>query len=176
MTMLPMVETTSSFGAKNFLVLTAAPASAAAATLAEATAGKEITCHLYATSVLFQATQSSFTPERHECQTVVEERLGSSTVPLQQVAYSWNFQTAGTPGADGNEAYEALPEGTERWILARYGIANGAARAVGQRYKLYRIKCGKQVEAEAGSDQGAELAINQMWELLDTPTTGAFAA
>lgn len=179
MTVLPMVETTSSYGTKNFVVLTTEPTSLTAITLAEANAGDEITCHLLPAGVLFPATQGTVTPTRHECQTVVADRLGLANYGVQEVAYSVNPQTLGTPGSAGNEAYEALPKDAERWIIARYGVANGVAKAAGQAYTVYHIKTGEQRLSESDTGEAGEYVVNQAWELIGASagkTDGVFAA
>lgn len=178
MTIMETVETTPSFGTKKFYVHETEPTTLTAVTTAELAAAEVITCHLYETGVMFQATQSTGAPPRKECQIAVPEEFGQVQYPVQQVQYSRNPQTEQTPGSPGNEAQQLLTAGTEVWVQAFYGLPNDEAPSVGDAYTIYHIICGAQIEAETGSGEYDKYSTNQAWKLANgaLPVKGVMAA
>lgn len=174
-----MPETTKTYGAQGLLSLTAEPAAPAAMTSAEATAGVNITCHVLG-SWWPTATTEKVARQRKMCQTKVTQSLGSTTWDAPALQYTYNPQTVGTPGSDGNEAYEELPEDAIRYLALRIGISGRDAFGATDAYRLVGVRLGPQVPTQSADDAGGEATITQELEFLeeyaDGPIDGVIAA
>ena len=174
-----MPETTKTYGAQALLSLATEPADTAAMTTTEATAGKNLSCHVLG-SWWPTATTEKVSRQRKMCQTKVTQSLGSTTWDAPALQYTYNPQTVGTPGSDGNEAYEALPEGAIRYLAMRIGISGRTAFGVGHAYRLVGVRLGPQVPSQSADDAGGEATITQEIEFLeeysDGPVDGVIVA
>lgn len=169
-----MPETTKSFGALSLAVLTSEPADLDEVTPTEANAGENITCHVvgdwWAT-----ATTDKVTRQRKMCQVKVTSALGVTTWETPTLTYTVNPQTIDTPGAAGNEAYEALPEGGEVYLLQRIGVSGTTTFTAGDAYRLFPVELGPQVFGASADDAGGEVVVNQEIAFLggyDGPVDG----
>lgn len=171
-------NTTKSLGAQSLIVLTSAPADLDAATAAEVLAGENITCHMVGDWWPTAATEKT-ARQRKMCQTKTATTLGVTTWETPTLRYTYNPQTIETPGASGNEAYEALPEGATVYLVQRLGLPGNSAAAATNNYRLFPVELGPQVPGTSADDAGGEFIINQEVSLLegyDEPIDGVIAA
>lgn len=171
-------DTTKSFGAQSLVVLTTEPATPAAATTTEITAGENITCHMVGDWWPTAAT-SKVAKQRKMCQTKTSTTLGETTWDTPRLMYTYNPQELDSAGAEGNEAYEALPEGTTVYLVQRLGVSGTSDFAVGDNYRLIPVDLGPQVPATSADDAGGEFVIVQevsFAEGYDSPVDGVVAA
>ena len=168
---LTMPETEKTFGRQSFLVLTAEPADTAEMTTTEATAGKNVTCHLIG-SWFPTATTEKVAAQRKMCQTKTQQRLGSTTWDAPALQYTYLPQLVGTPSSPGNEAFEALPEGAIRYIALFTGVPGDTAPVATDAYQLLGVRLGPQVRGQSADDAGAEASITQELEILSEYTDG----
>lgn len=171
-------ETTDSYGAMSLVALTSAPADLEAVTLAEITAGENISAHMIG-DWWPTAAQNKVTRQRKMFQTRTNQKLGTVTWDTPRLRYTYNPQTIDTPGSAGNEAYEALPEGAEVYLLQRLGKAGDAAFAASDTYRAFPVDLGVQVPGVSAEDEGGESIIDQEVALQDTydaPVDGVVAA
>lgn len=173
-----MPETTSSFGNMSLVVLTSRPAVLSAITTAELAAGENISCHGVG-DWWPTASTNKVSRQRKMCQTKVSQALGTTTHEAPALTYTYNPQTAGTAGSPGNEAYEALPEGAERYIVQRLGKKGNTDFGAGDAYRLIAVETGPQVPGTSAEDEGGEFVITQevgFLEGFDSPIDGVIAA
>lgn len=176
-----MPETTDSYGNLSLTVITAKPTDLAAITKTTdlATANAEnVTCHAVG-DWLPTASTDKVARQRKMCQTKTTNALGTSTWDTPTLMYTYNPQAVGTVGADGNEAYEALPEGAERYLVLRLGGTGTDPLDTGDEYYIYPVKLGPQVPATSSEDAGGEFVINQDMAFIsgyDGPVQGAVVA
>lgn len=140
MTLLPMPPAEKAFGNVLYKILTAAPAAASGIpTLVEANAGLSAGLYMYGDPSLRPNQNTGEGPRRVATKTVPTE-FGTLTYPPVDVQISFKPQDLGTPGADGNEAYEALEIGSEVTVVAFYGIdgrtATVPANSVGDVFQM----------------------------------------
>lgn len=161
MTVVQMPNTVKSDGNKILIVLTTPPAAPAAPTLAELNAGLFVQCHLYGN---FSGTPSQNTGEapKKMCTRVVPQQLGNVTYQIADVQYSYDPQAMATPGADGNEAIEALTPGTDVYVYEGPGIdgKTGAVTA-GDVLNAYHLDCGVQRRGQTGDGEFDEFSVTQ---------------
>lgn len=173
-----MPETTKSFGAQSLVVLTSKPTDLEEVTTTQATAGENITCHMVG-DWWPSASTDKVARSRKMCQTKTTQALGVTTWETPTLQYTANPQTIATPGAAGNEAYEALPEGGVRYLLQRLGVSGTTALAEDDAYRLIPVELGPQVWGASTDDAGGEVVINQEVALLagyDGPIDGVIVA
>lgn len=171
-------ETTDSYGAMSLVVLTSAPADLDSATAANITAGENISCHMIG-DWWPTAAQAKVTRQRKMCQTRETQALGRVTWETPRLRYTYNPQTIDTPGSAGNEAYEALAEGAEVYLVQRLGKAGNSAVVATDTYRLFPVELGAQVPGVSSDDEGGEFIIDQEVSLLDgydEPIDGVVAA
>lgn len=172
-------ETTKTFGQQSAVVLSTAPASPAAVTTAELTAGKNITMHLLGQWFPTAATDK-VTRQRKMGQTKTTPSLGTTTWDAPALQYTMNPQTVGTPGSAGNEAYEALPEDAVRYLVLFTGVPGDTAPAATDAYQIIGFETGPQVRGQSADDAGAEAIVTQeiafLEEYSDGPVDGVVAA
>ncbi|MFE6645660.1 hypothetical protein ACFVJS_03795 [Nocardioides sp. NPDC057772] len=135
MTLLPMPPAEKAYGNVLYKILTAAPAAASGIpTLVEVNAGLSAGLYMYGDPSLRPNQNTGEGPRRVAAKAVPTE-FGTVTYPPVDVQISFKPQELGTPGADGNEAYEALEIGSEVTVVVFYGIdgrtATVPANAVG---------------------------------------------
>ena len=166
MTML-MPETVQSQGNKILIVLNTPPAVPAQPTLAELNAGLFVQCHLYGD---FSGTpsQSTGTAPRKMCSRVEPQKLGNVTYQIADVQYSYVPQAMGTPGADGNEAIEALTPDTDVHVYEGPGIDGKTAAVVAADVvNYYHLDCGAQRRGQTGTGEFDEFSVTQSFVLAD---------
>lgn len=155
-----MPETTDTFGNLSLVVLSSAPADLEAATVANLTAGENITCHAVG-DWWPTATTNKVSRQRKMCQTSVTQALGTTTHDTPALQYTYMPQEVGTPGASGNEAYEALPAGATVYLVQRIGKDGKSAFVAGDNYRLFPVELGPQIPGTSSEDEGGEAVINQ---------------
>lgn len=160
MTQLPMPSTTSVFGKQSIVALATAPANPAAITTAELTAGENISCHIFGDWYATAETEGT-SRSRKGCETQVTQAKGTTTWSTPALSYSANPQTVGTPGGDGNEAYEALEPDSVVYLVKFLGIDGKEAPGSGDAYQLFPLDLGPRVWAASTDDAGGEASINQ---------------
>lgn len=174
---LMMPETTGSFGSLSLVVLSTAPADAEAITSTEIAAGENISCHMVG-DWFPTATTTKVARQRKMCQTNVTQALGTTTHETPALQYTYNPQTVQTPGSDGNEAYEALPEGGTVYLVQRLGKSGKSDLASGDAYRLFPVDLGPQIPGTSSEDEGGEFVINQEVSFADgfeAPVDGVIA-
>jgi len=178
MTILQMPTTTKTFGNQSLVVLADIPAAPAAVTSAEATAGENISCYMVG-DWWPTATTEKVAKQRKMCQTKTSQSLGTTTHEAPALVYTYNPQTVGTPGGEGNEAYEALAEGTTVALLQRIGKAGNTPVAATDAYRLVVVELGPQIPGASADDAGGEATITQEVAYAtgyDEPVDGVVAA
>lgn len=161
MTVVQMPETVKSQGNKILIVLTTPPAAPAAPTLAELNAGLFVQCHLYGD---FSGTPNQNVGEgpRKMCSRVQPQQLGNVTYQIADIQYSYVPQELGTPGADGNEAIEALTPGTDVYVYEGAGIDGKTGAVVaGDVLNAYHLDCGEQRRGQTGDGEYDEFSVTQ---------------
>lgn len=178
MTILQMPTTTQSFGNQSLVVLDTEPTDPAAATSVEVTAGENISCHMVG-DWWPSATTEKVNKQRKMCQTKTAQFLGTTTYETPALVYTYAPQSVNTPGSPGNEAYEALPEGTTVYLLQRLGVAGNTPVETGDAYRLIAVELGPQIPGASAEDAGGEFTITQEVSFApgwDEPTDGVVAA
>lgn len=164
---LSMPETVKSQGNKVLIVLTTPPASPSAPTKAELNAGEFITCHVYG-SFSASPTQNTGEAPRKLCSRVVPQQLGNVTYTINDIQYSYVPQDAGTPGAAGNEAFDALPEGADVYLVEGDGLdGKTSALATGDLVNIYHVEAGVQRRGMTGDGEFDEFSVTQSFVLVD---------
>lgn len=158
MTLLPIPPTEDSYGAQSLVVLTTKPASLAAPTVAEMTAGINISMHVVGSWYPTADTDRAST-ERKMGATNTVEKIGSSTHKLPTLTYTHIEQAVDT--APGNEARKALPEGAIVYLALRNGVPGNTAIATGNRGRFYPAKLGPQIPSQTKDDAAGDDAITQ---------------
>lgn len=175
---LQLPETTKSYGNQRLIILSAAPVSLTAVTAAEATAGDNITCHMIG-DWWPTASQEKVTRQRKMCQKKTTTTLGTVTHEVPALRYTANPQTVGTPGGDGNEAYDACTPETTVYAMQILGLPGDTAAAATNAYRLFPIDLGVQVWGTSADDAGGEFIVTQevsLAEGYDEPIEGVIAA
>lgn len=96
-------------------------------------------------------TRDGFAPGA-EAQTISDERLCSKQIfeDFGTIAYSIDALTyiydPQNTGSESNKAYEALPVGTEGYLVVRWGMDVDTAWAAGDVVDVYPVKMGPQVK------------------------------
>lgn len=162
-----MPPTTKSLGNKLIILLTTPPAAATGIpTVTEVNAGLKAGCHIYGQ---FNVTpnQNSGEGPRKLCAKTVPTKLGLVTYPVAEVQYSYMPQELGTPGAAGNEVYEALDPDAELTAVVLDGI-DGRTDAVvaGDVADIYLVKAGVRRKGQTGDGEFDEFAVNQGLEIV----------
>lgn len=174
-------ETTDSYGAISLVVITAEPANLEAVDISTDLAAlnsENISCHMVG-DWFGTASTNKVSRQRKMCQTKVTQALGTTTHDTPALQYTYMPQEIDTPGAAGNEAYEALPEGATRYLLQRLGKAGASALVAGDTYRLFPVKLGPQIPGVSAEDEGGEFVINQEISFasgFDGPIDGVLVA
>ena len=166
---MPLTQPTTvkSQGNTTLIVLTTPPAVTTAPTLAELNAGEFITCHVYGD---FGATptQNVGSAPRKMCSRVEPQQLGNITYAINDISYSYDPQGVGTPGGAGNEAFEALTEGSQVYLVEGPGL-DGLTSALAQNdvVNIYHVECGVQRRGRTGDGEFDEFNIQQSFVMVD---------
>lgn len=122
-----------------------------------------------------ELTSNSGSAPPRLCTTVQLPVEGLTQFSAIEVRYVHDPQAADS--TDDNKAKAFLTRGTEFYALERQGLdAQTVAFAVGQRYKLWRFRAGRQNEGRSGTDEFAEFEIVQQWFPLGEPVPGVLVA
>lgn len=127
-------------------------------TLAEMTAGVDITCYLPAAWEGITAEQTRGEQTRM-CLKESFEVLGKIKRGISDFSYTYLPQAADADPA--NEVKDAMEEGTPGYVVVRYGIPASTAPAVAQKVESIKAVAGAQSKATTGSDEFAPLVVNQ---------------
>lgn len=165
---LSLPPTTKSLGNSVIIVLTTPPASATAPTKAELNAGKFITCHLWGEDTLFTPSQGTVDGPRKRCSKVVPKELGTTTYDVTDLQYSYVPQKTTTPGAAGNEAFEALDEGAIVYLVEGDGLdGKTSALATADVISFGQVECGVQRRGRTGDGEADDFSVMQSFVLVD---------
>ena len=160
-------ETVKSQGNTTLIVLTTPPAVVTAPTLAELNAGEFITVHVYGD---FGATptQNVGSAPRKMGSRVEPQQLGNITYTINDISYSYVPQLTPTPSSPGNEAFEALTEGTEVYLVEGPGIDGlTSALATDDVVNIYHVECGVQRRGRTGDGEFDEFNVQQSFVMVD---------
>lgn len=157
---LEMPPTTGTFGNLSLVALTAKPADLTAITPTELAAGVNVSCHMVG-DWWPTAETADVSTQRKMCQTSVASRNGETTHNLGTLTYTYMPQDVGTEGSDGNEAYEALPQGVVRYLVQRIGKGGKTPLAAGDAYRVFAAEMGPQIPGASADDAGGEAVITQ---------------
>lgn len=101
-------------------------------------------------------------------------REGSMQYQPIPVAYPYDPQVDDTD--PNNKAKATLTEGTIKFALVRKGVDADTAFALADRYELWKVRCGAQVEGRTGEDEFSEYQITQNLYPLQKVGYGVIAA
>lgn len=160
MTVITEPITTATYAKQALVVLSAAPANAAAVTTAELTAGVNISCHHFG-DWWPTASTDGVAHQRKMCQTSVTEGKGTTTWTLPALTYSANPQTSGTVGGAGNQAFDVLIPGTSVIVLKFIGVDSKTQPVSTNAYQAFYVDLADRVWAASADDAGGEAQITQ---------------
>lgn len=170
--------TTSTFGNMSLVVLTVKPTNLAAISLSEITAGENISCHAvgdwWPTDTVEKVAR-----QRKMCQTSVPQANGAVTTETPALTNTYVPQEIDTPGAPGNEAYEALEPGTDVYLAQRIGKAGKSDWGTGDAYRLFPVNIATRTPGASAEDAGAEAIFTSELAFADgytEPIDGVIAA
>ena len=162
---MPLVNppTTKSLGQKAVVILTEAPAAGTGIpTLAEVNAGIFASLHFYDD---FNVTPSQNTGQgpRKLGSRVTPTRLGLISYPAVDAQYSYLPQSLGTPGAAGNEVYEAFVPGNQNTVVVLDGKDGEETTAVAANDigDIFLMECGVYRKGQTGTGEFDELSVTQ---------------
>jgi len=159
---LDLPPTTAAFGNKVVVVLDTPPAAGTGIpTTVEVNAALFASLHMY-TPFNVTPTQNTGEGPRKLGAKTVPTRLGQVNFPAVEVQYSYNPQDLGTPGADGNELYEALEPGTRVTVVVLDGIDGETSTvAVDDVADVYLMEAGVRRKGQTGDGEFDELSVTQ---------------
>ncbi|WP_181312464.1 phage tail tube protein [Nocardioides campestrisoli] len=142
--------------------LTTPPAAASGIpTLAEVNAALFAQCHLY-TEFEAVPNQGSGAGPRPICEESSETEFGQTTYEPVELQYSYMPQELGTPGAAGNEVYEALEPGTYLTAVVLHGVYGKTdTLAAGDIADVFRVEPGKRRKGRTGDGEFDKKAVTQ---------------
>ena len=79
----------------------------------------------------------------------------------QPIPVTYPYDPQADTGDTNNKAKDALTEGTIKKVLVRKGIDVDTAFAADQKYELWKVRCGAQIEGQSGDDEFSEYQIQQ---------------
>lgn len=151
---LVMPPTVKSLGNKSVVILTTPPAAPSGIpTLTEANAGLFASLHIYGD---FNVTPTQNTGEgpRPLGTVQVPTELGLVNYPAVTVQYSIVPQELATPGANGNEVYEALVPGAKVTVLVLDGFDGEASTlTAGDVADVFLMECGIRAKGQTGDGE-----------------------
>jgi hypothetical protein len=152
--------TEKSLGRKLVVFLTDPPA-AGIPTLVEVNAGLQASLHLYTPFNVTPNQNTGEGPRKLGSQFAPTEN-GITTYPAVDIEYSYLPQSLGTPGAVGNELYEAMVPGDVLTAVVFAGIDGDTdpipANAVGD---VYLVEAGVRRKGETGEGEFDHLSTKQ---------------
>lgn len=156
-------ETQTALGSSVIIVLDTPPANPKVPTKAELNAGLFSQCHIYG-SLSPQPTQNTGAAPAKACTKIEDQRLGKVTWPGFDAQYSYLPQETTTPGADGNELYEALVPETEVYVYILDGLDGEATSALVTADVVnhgFRVQVGEKREGRTGDGEFDEFSTTQ---------------
>lgn len=130
-----------------------------APTVAEVTGGLDVSNFLMGGQWQPGADQAKGDDRRHGSKETFEQ-LGRTKRTIANLVYGGDPQAA--PAAPDNEAYETLVEGTTGYFLHRLGLDVDTAAAATQKWNVYPVELGAQVDTPlAEDDEFAKLTVTQ---------------
>ncbi len=155
------------------LTTVAAPAAASLATEVNAVSSYDVSLTIRDWNPTIAANSGS-APRRLATKTQMPQE-GLSTYSAIPVAYPYDPQEDDTD--PNNEAMSVLAEGAVVYALVRKGPdAELDPFAVGDRYELWKVRCGRQNKVRSGDDEFSEFEIQQMLYPLEPEGEGVIAA
>ncbi|GAA1138345.1 hypothetical protein [Nocardioides aquiterrae] len=94
----------------------------------------------------------------------------------QPIAITYPDDPQADTGDPNVKAKDLLTEGTVKYVLVRKGIDVDTAFAADQKYELWKVRCGAQIETQSGEDEFAEYQIQQNLYPLQKVAKGVIAA
>lgn len=102
------------------------------------------------------------------CDEFSETEFGRTTYAPVEVQYSYMPQELGTPGADGNEVYEALDPGAEVTAVVLHGVGGKTdAVAVGDVADVFLMEAGKRRKGQTGDGDFDKKSVNQFLRVMN---------
>lgn len=138
-------------------------------TVAELTAGIDVSCYLMPDWDGPSATQNTG-EDRRFCSKQTFTRLGRSQWEVSPLIYTYLPQELGTPGDDANEVYETLSPDTAGYLVVAYGFDPADTLAANDVVDIFPIEAGIQVKQARGSDEFAPLTVTQTLAVTGVPT------
>lgn len=136
-------------------------------TVAEMAAGVLIGRYLMPDWDGFTGTQNKGESRRFSSREVYQ-RFGRTAHSIAPLNYTYNPQELGTPGAPGNEVYEACEHGNLGYLVLGFGLLAedddtglDIPFAAGDIVSFAPSECGEQFEQARGADEFAPLAVMQ---------------
>lgn len=157
-----------------FVQTLANPASPGLAAGINAASSVNVSCFLYTGGQITQ-TQNRGAAPRRLCTVEELQQFGSRTTEVTDIQYVYDPQADDTDPA--NEAYSALLDGTEWFMVQRKGLsATTVPYAAGQRVSVTRVRLSAQNEGVTGDGEFDEYSITQGVIALSPPVQGVVAA
>ena len=170
-------EAVTALGRKKVLILTTAPTSEAAVTVAEI--GTAVTAGLEATMYFLGqfapgGSQNKGNGPRRVGEGSQLQRVGLATYESPTLSYVHDPQGADSDVA--NKVKAALDPGAEVWIIERAGIDVDTAFAATQKYRIHHLELGEQFFAPSGDGEFDIEQVTQATGYLTPPVAGVVAA
>lgn len=140
-----------------------------APSIAIVNAGVDVSCYLMPDWDGPGGTQNKG-EQRRFCSKETFDVLGRIKRNVAALSYTYLPQELGTPGAPGNEVYEALAQGNTGVLVVGYGLDPADPFAIGDVADLIPVECGFQMKPARGADEFAPLIVTQ-----ELGVTGAVA-
>ena len=152
----------------------------AVANLAAAKLATEVNA---AGSVEVTLTFNTWNPVRTPNTGTAPRRVGTrvqmpreGNMQYQAIPITYPDDPQAAPGDPSIKAKEALVEGTIKLVLVRKGIDAETPFTVGDKYEIWKCRCGAQIEGVSGDDEFAEFQIQQNLYPLTQVAKGALVA
>lgn len=136
-------------------------------TLTEVNAGLLAACHIFGD---FNPTADQSTGESPAvmCEEYSETEFGRTTYAPVEIQYSYMPQELGTPGADGNELYEALEPGTQLTAVVLHGISGKTdALVAGDIADVFLVEAGTRRKGKTGDGDFDKKSVNQFVRVVN---------
>lgn len=164
-------------GTKKVIILTAAPTTLAAATVAQVAAG--VTAGLEATMYFLgqfapSGSQNKGNAPRRTGESSQLQVLGNGTWESPTLQYIHDPQGADSDVA--NKVRTALAPGAQVWVIERAGIDVDTAVAATQKYRLHHLRLGEQYFGTSGDGEFDVETVTQATGYIVPPVKGTIAA
>lgn len=166
-------EAVRSQGKKKVTILTTEPATPAAPTTTELTAGIEATMFFIGQYAPTGSQEKGAGPRRTG-QNSVREVLGNKTFTAPTLQYVHDPQ--GDPTDEANLVKAALAEGTEVWIYSRAGVDSETAFVADDKVRLDHLEAGYQWTVPSGDDAFAVEIVTQETGYVTDPLEAVVAS